>query len=435
MKTKILCLLVLVSLFTSCRNNSESNQYEDEDYYAEEEYYSEYEREINDNNGQEYYPEEEYYSEYKRETANNGEDLKEDKGWFSRLTSKRTGYKTHELRDARTGLVVSTTKFPSDWNIISKPVYTIDQKVPNFLIQVEGPNNLKSFNTPTKLYLNYQDPQVNQMVRYGNPELGKMLRPEVSSVQLVEQEVKQRMAQSGFTYVGKRQIPKLEAYATNQLNANGGQGAQMELYTTQWKNNTGQSAIATVTKIAMVQPMGSMTFKIWTYTLDYIFADDHALEDAIDTMVNATVESTENPKWEQYMSQLAQQRQRESVAQMKRSNAAHRQNMASRQAAFDAHQQKMKGIWAAQDANHASFMNRNFGAGSDVGQKQFVNMINEQETVYNPLTNKNYQVNAGSTEYWMDSNGNYIQNNDLFYTPNGDINLNNRDWVKVKKAF
>ena len=95
----------------------------------------------------------------------------------------------------------------------------------------------------------------------------------------------------------------------------------------------------------------------------------------------------------------------------------------------------MRAISAAQDANHASFMNRNFGAGSDTGQRQFLNTINEQETVYNPLTGNNYQVNAGSTEYWMDSDGNYIKNNDLFYTPNGDINLNNREWVKVGNAY
>ena len=62
-------------------------------------------------------------------------------------------------------------------------------------------------------------------------------------------------------------------------------------------------------------------------------------------------------------------------------------------------------------------------------------MINEEETVYNPLDGKNYQVNAFSTQNWMDSNGNLIQNNDLFYTPNGDINLNNREWTKVNNTY
>jgi 2',3'-cyclic-nucleotide 2'-phosphodiesterase (5'-nucleotidase family) len=109
--------------------------------------------------------------------------------------------------------------------------------------------------------------------------------------------------------------------------------------------------------------------------------------------------------------------------------------MRNREAAFNAHQKKMQGIWAAQDANHASFMNRNFGSGSGVAQKQFINMINEEETVYNPSTGMNYQVNAGSTEYWMDSDRNYISNDNLFYNPNGDINLNYKKWTKVKKAY
>ncbi|MFK7812179.1 MAG: hypothetical protein AB8B59_06770, partial [Maribacter sp.] len=87
------------------------------------------------------------------------------------------------------------------------------------------------------------------------------------------------------------------------------------------------------------------------------------------------------------------------------------------------------------DANHASFMNRTFGPGSDASQRRVVNMINEEETVYNPLNGNNYQVNAQSTQNWMDSDGNLIQNDDLFYTPNGDINLNNREWTKVNNAY
>ena len=159
-----------------------------------------------------------------------------------------------------------------------------------------------------------------------------------------------------------------------------------------------------------------------------MFVDEAYFTETISTLENAIINAKENPQWKQYVAQLNHLRAQKAAQQ-------HQVNMQNRQAAFNAHQQKMRGIWAAQDANHASFMNRTFGSGSDRSQQNFINMINEEETVFNPLDGKNYQVNAGSTQYWMDSEGNYIKNDDLFYNPNGGIDLGNREWVKVEKAF
>ena len=204
---------------------------------------------------------------------------------------------------------------------------------------------------------------------------------------------------------------------------------QLDIIATVWKNNNGQKALATVGKIYMQQPLSVIdTMTLWMYSTDYMFVDEDYFTETISTFEDALINSKENPQWKQYVAQLNQLRAQKAAQQ-------HQINMRNRQAAFDAHQRKMKGIWAAQDANHASFMNRTFGSGSDTSQRNFLNMINEEETVYNPLDGKNYQVDAGSTQYWMDSDGNYIKNDDLFYNPNGDINLNNREWTKVGKAF
>ena len=185
----------------------------------------------------------------------------------------------------------------------------------------------------------------------------------------------------------------------------------------------------------MQQPAISGSMQVWFYSISYTFAEEASFEQTLTEMQQAIRSTIENPQWEQYVAQLARQRQMKNEQRARLAAQQHQNRMNARWAAFNAHQEKMQGIWAAQDANHASFMNRNFGAGSDTGQRQFVNMIHEEETVYNPQTGQNYQVNAGSTEYWMDSEGNYIRNDDLFYTPNGDINLNNREWVRVKRAF
>ena len=342
--------------------------------------------------------------------------------------------KTHQLRDARTGMVVQSTEYPSNWKVISKPIYTLDQKIPDFLVQIEGPNHLKTFNTPTNFHVSYQSQQLTQMMsQYG---MASLIRPMVGNQQLFKEDVEPRMQHSGYSFVRQRPMPKDEAYVRQKMQENGfGQG-YLEYTATEWKNQNGQKALARIVKIAIQQPlMNNEMMTMWLYTTDYVFVDDGQFEATLDQLHKSTVNTQENPQWKQYLAQLNQQRAMENQRKMQIASQQHQQRMNARWAAFNAHQENMRAISAAQDANHAAFMNRNFGAGSDTGQRQFLNTINEQETVYNPLTGNNYQVNAGSTEYWMDSDGNYIQNNDLFYTPNGDINLNNREWVKVGNAY
>lgn len=341
--------------------------------------------------------------------------------------------KTHQLRDARTGLVVNTTEYPSNWKVISKPIYTIDQKLPSFLIQISGPNHLKSFNTPFQYHVNYQDPQMAQLMH--NTAYGKLIRPLVSPQQIFNGEVKNRMANSGFDYLGTREQPDVLQYLRNRIASESKMQTNLSILNTEWKNNSGQKAMVSIAIIDLQQPTVSGNMMVWCYAVTYTFVDEGSYEETLEQMKASTFSYQENPQWQQYVAQLGQQRALENQRRAQIAATQHQNRMQARWAAFNAHQEKMKGIWAAQDANHASFMNRNFGAGSDTGQRQFINMINEEETVYNPQTGNNYQVNAGSTEYWMDSEGNYIQNDDLFYTPNGDINLNNREWTKVERAF
>ena len=353
-----------------------------------------------------------------------------DKGFLSD-DFQGNSTKIHELRDARTGIVVCSAEYPSDWEVISKPTYTLDQKLPTFLIQIQGPNNLKTFNTPIKFHIAYQSEFMAQVMRQS--EMANMIRQEVSARQLISEEVVDRMQKSGFTFVGEKQIPEVKKHVRKIVDENGGANTQIELIWTIWENKKGQKAMASITKFSLIQPVVlEHTMKSWFYSTDYVFVDEHAFDDTVANTVKAALSIKYNPEWKRYTDHLMQQR---SAKAQREATMAHQSRMAQREASFNAHQQKMKGIWAAQDANHASFMGRNFGAGSDTSQRNFVNMINEQETVYNPLNGKNYQVQAGSMQYWMDSDGKYINNNNLFYTPNGDINLNNREWVKVRGEY
>lgn len=411
----VLSLLVLVFGCKQGSQNEDANYYEDSHYDA-------YESEIREDDYYEEAPN--YRNQQYQKTAqvNDNDEQSSSYGFFG------SGKKKHQFVDARTGLVVNSTSYPSRWQVISKPIYTMDQKMPLFLMQIQGPNNLKTFNTPMKFHIHYTNPQTAQwMQQYSST--ARMMRPMVSNQQIMNEEVNTRMAKSGFQLVGQKRIPRAERYIRNELNKSGAQKARLDLYSTEWTNNKGQKALVNLVKIAMQQPLPfGDSMVMWFYSLDYMFVDANKFDATIDELLTAAEATKENPQWKQYVAQLNKVRQQKAIQQ-------HRMNMQNRQAAFNAHQQKMKGIWAAQDANHASFMNRNFGSGSDISQKRFVNMINEEETVYNPSTGQNYQVQAGSTEYWMDSDNNYIKNDDYFYNPNGDINLNNREWTRVKPAY
>ncbi|WP_273276262.1 hypothetical protein [Maribacter polysiphoniae] len=404
MKAYTVLLIFILSLLSACGNKNSSRANTNFDDYG---------------NGYE----EGFATESNFENEPNETEPKS--GIFEKFGKKKL--KTHQFRDARTGLVVSSSNYPSEWTVISKPSYTIDQKLPVFLTQIEGPNNLKSFNTPMSVHISYQNPQTYQFMK--NSVAANLHRAMVSNQRILEEEVSPRMQNSGFKFIENIRLPKMENYLREKISAESGGQVQLDIMATVWKNNNGQKALATVGKIYMQQPLSFIdTMTLWMYSTDYMFVDETYFTETISAFEDALITSKENPQWKQYVTQLNRLRAQKAAQR-------HQLNMQNRQAAFNAHQEKMRGIWAAQDANHASFMNRTFGPGSDTSHKNFLNMINEEETVYNPLDRKNYQVDAGSTQYWMDSDGNYIKNNDLFYNPNGDINLNNREWIKVGKAF
>lgn len=382
---------------------------------------------------------------YTRNEAPMAQEPEEEKGFWNRLSSQQNAKQTHHLRDAHTGLVVGSTQFPSQWKVISRPIYTMDQKVPTFLIQMEGPNNFKSFNVPTTFKVSYQNPEMAQSMKQLG--MGPMMRPLVRNEVIFKEEVNPRMEKSGFRLLGNKPVAEFESVVRSRMQEAGVGNAHLECSATEWTNQKGEKALARIVKIAHQQPgMNNDGFTLWFYNVDYIFVDKDHFESALDQMVEVDKSYTENPEWRQYLTNLSNQRAQEAQRQWQNTqqlldqnqqyiHQSHQQRMNDRWASFNAHKEKMKGIYAAQDANHAAFMNRNFGAGSDTQHKRYINTIRGEETVYNPQTGSNYQVNAGSMEYWMDSQGNYIENNDVYYTPNGDINLNQREWTKVKKAF
>ncbi len=423
MKVNILFILVALALTASCGNRNSNNTNFDDEFFEE----------YLDEDGE--FDEEAFFEDYPdgppAEKMAYSEKKNQKKSGLKGLFGKRT--RTHSFRDPKSGLVVKNYEYPADWKVISRAMYDLSPQLPNFLIQIEGPDGLKAFNTPVKYHVIYSDPNLRA---YLPESVRRMHRREVSVQQLAREEVDQRMQKTGFRFVETRPTTEYENYVRQKLREDGNGNQRLEMYSTLWTNDQGLSGIATITKLALDMPLTANSYcTLWLYATDYTFAEDQHVDDIQDKIVQTVINSTETAEWKQYIQAVKLQQQKQNEELSRQSAIAHQNRMNARWASFNAHQQRMAGVSAAMDANHASFMNRNFGAGSSTGQRDFVNMIHGEETVYNPMNGKSYQIQHGAKQSWMDSEGNLIQNNDLFYTPNGDINLNNREWAKVHSDY
>lgn len=345
--------------------------------------------------------------------------------------------KTHEFRDAKTGLAVFSIDYPSSWKVVSKPTYISDRDIPFFQYRIQGPNGLKAFNGPNNNYVSYSNLQIEQLSRANGT---KNIRPLIPMQQLIQQDIEPLMRNQGFTYTETRTLPALERFYKQKVAENAPMPAQSELNVTVWSNTQGQKSLVVVGRINYRQQISQYgTSDVWFYTADYLTADANTFEAAVSETVKDQLNARENPQWKNHLNQIIAQRTQ--IAQ-RQSTIAHNNRMAQQQASSNAHQQRMKTLNATQDANHTAFMNRNFASGSTSsnssgggGQQDFLNMINEEETVYNPGDGQNYQIESGAKETWMDSDGNYIKSDDLFYDPNVDRNLNQGDWSKVWEDY
>ena len=344
--------------------------------------------------------------------------------------------KPHDFKDEKTGLTVYSIEYPSTWKVLSRSTYESDRDLPSFQYRIQGPSGLNAFNGPNKNYVSYSNPQMQQLSQMNGT---KNIRPLISIQQLIQQDIAPAMAQKGFRYEGVRPLPQLERFYKQKVTENALAPAQPELIATVWRNDQGKKALVTIGRVNYRQQLSQYgTQDIWFYSTDYLIADADSFDNVVSETVQAQLGVRENPQWKNHSNRIITQRTQ--VAQ-RQSTIAHNNRMAQQQASFNAHQERMRTLNATQDANHASFMNRNFGSASTSpsysggGQQDFLNMINEEETVYNPGDGQNYQIESGAKETWMDSDGSYIKSDDLFYDPNADNNLNQGEWSKVWEDY
>ncbi|MEX0289338.1 MAG: hypothetical protein AB3N14_09535 [Flavobacteriaceae bacterium] len=331
--------------------------------------------------------------------------------------------KKHHYKDSRSGLVVYSKEFPSEWKVVSMPSYKYDKAIPSFSYQIQGPGGVKAFNSMHEIYTYNENPQYNQMMGAYGIKVKEI--PNINS--LMEVEFAPKMRSLGFSYLGTEMATDMEQIFRQKMKKQGLPQMDFKILSTKWTNGKGAQALVNLVFIKFDSSMPYMGRNTtWTYGVDYLIADTSELHTAYEAIKKSLLSEVENPQWLQYKNKIMMQRQQQS-------NMDHQRRMAANQAQFESHQQYMKGVYASSDANHNAYMQRLRGTdGSDAGHQSYINMIRDEETVFD-ANGQSYTVDGYAQQYWTDSDGNYIKTDDLFYNPNGDINLNHKDWTSLQR--
>ena len=338
--------------------------------------------------------------------------------------------KTHYFVDAKTGLVVFQKDYPSDWEVVTKPVYNLDSDFPTFLHLIQNDKGLKAFNTSIQQYVSFQNQYyAQQMQSYGIDNIRAIVSPQ----QFIETEVKPMMERNGFTFLSERKIPEILALIEEQKRKFGMPNMDFNFYSTEWINKDNVKALVNFGQLVLTQDpnlMGGQPMQIWNYQLDYLMAPKADFETYLKIAINTEKTKVDNKNWEKYQMQVNNYRQQQRTIE-------HQQRMRNNQAQFEQHQQRMRDNSAAQDASHARFMDNLRGTStgtsyaSSSNHSNFIDMIREEQNV--SMDGQTFKVEAGAENYWMNSDGKYIKSNNTFYDPNRDGLYNNQPWNLTTK--
>jgi hypothetical protein len=95
---------------------------------------------------------------------------------------------------------------------------------------------------------------------------------------------------------------------------------------------------------------------------------------------------------------------------------AYQANRQQQAAGFDNHMKGLRESSNQRDRNH----------------RQYMNTLNEEETVTNPYDGQQYQIDSGANQTWMNADGEYIPSDDAFYDPNADYDTRYQNWQEVQ---
>ena len=319
--------------------------------------------------------------------------------------------KNHYFVDGKTGLVVCQKEYPSDWDIVTKPIYNLDKDFPTFLYLMQNNKGMKAFNTPIQQFVSFQNPQYAQMMQnYGVDNVRLLMSPEA----FVAYEIKPMMEQNGFKFLSQRQFPKILALLDEQKRKYGMTNIDFNLYCTEWINKDNVKALVSFNQMVLNYDSSvtmNESMKIWNYQMGYFFAPTDIYETDLKITIQADLDRIEGQNWQKYQIQVNNFRQQQKNIE---------------------HQRTMRDGALASDESHRRFIDNIRGTStstsyaSNSSHSNFIDMIREEQNV--SLEGKTFKVEAGAENYWMNSDGKYIKSNNQFYDPNRDGLYDNQRW-------
>lgn len=319
--------------------------------------------------------------------------------------------KTHYFVDGKTGLVVYQKEYPSDWDIVTKPIYNLDNDFPTFLYLMQNNKGMKAFNSPIHQFVSFQNPQYAQMMQnYGVNNIRLLMTPEA----FVAHEIKPIMEHNGFRFLSQRQFPEILTRIDEKKQKYGMTNIDFNLYCTEWINDDNIKALVSFNQMVLNYDSSvtmNESMKIWNYQMGYFFAPTDTYEADMKIAMQADLDQIESQNWVKYQIQVNNYRQQQKTAE---------------------HQRMMRDRSVAADISHKRFIDNLRGTlnstsyASNSNHSNFIDMIREEQNV--SLDGKSFKVEAGAENYWMNSDGMYIKSDDHFYDPNRDPLYDNQRW-------
>lgn len=329
-------------------------------------------------------------------------------GQTTETTEENTELIAHPMLDNKNQVMAHMT-LPANWKLHNEPGKAA----------FTGPNGIFVYNIPIRNFMFTNDAMTAEIYRQN----GGKLRAPVSAEDLVHQDLEPVAKSEGSKLIKIYRNPEIaqsDGSIQDMMYHIGASSSRYDAVVSEWEDKDGNPYA--IVLHSSVTDMGNMV--MWNYYGHGIDAPKAHYESAKKTLLSGLASLKYNPR---YFDQYNQNEQHRESA----SWAAHHQRMSAQQQQFDAQQQAFKEKSEAINSSiMASYNERN--ASSDRMHNRFVNYIKDENTVVNPGDGKRYQVQTGSNQYYMNSNGQYIGTNDPNYNPNRDPNVNNQDWNQTE---
>ncbi|CAH8282968.1 hypothetical protein EV196_101504 [Mariniflexile fucanivorans] len=302
----------------------------------------------------------------------------------------------HKFEDSERNMTIGYLPLPSDWILKDKP--------DNEGAQIFGPNNIKVFLPRNNDFVYSQLPGFNQMAA----QMGQQIKPLQSLEQMVKVEFVPLLANDGVKLIKQYKVPQLKAYDENYeqfVFKPVPMQKTFEVLATEWLDKDNNSVILIIRQYITYTQEACY----WGYILNVMKAPKAYFEDAKIKYLYALEYTKYNPQW-------LHTRYMEDAKESARLGKLHEDRMRSLIAEGEAIVKRGEAHSAMVDRNHKRFMDTHL----------------ERQTVTNTASGKSYQVDAGSKDYWINSDGEYIPSDNVHFDPNFDPNLNNQTWTKAQ---